>query len=356
MSTLPGNIFLLLAALVFSPVFTPFFNTRISTSNDQGASGYMIILVLLVHLVFLGLTFFAGLSISRHGGLDWISSKSLIRVGVLGVALCSMVIVSAISVMSRFANASSPALLTSLMKLAPTVIFMVVIGGGLILNHESLRSSIPMITYKIPLVLVSILCLSGLIYGGITAAVSKSTGLEDSTRQYENAPTIKATRIQEIDEADITQDFVRILGFTGPLYPSDVRQKAAAKVKTHPDYQNELLRWLESDSPLDALSFLSFSEVDDKSIFPTAINAGIVNTAAWIRHDIQGTSPSEFYPDKYTSEVGSALQAADKFEGMGIDFAPAVKELRSALDEPFAGQKARFDCIPGLEEWIKKHS
>ena len=356
MSNLPGNIFLLLAALVFSPVFTPFFNTKISTSNDQGASGYMIILVLLIHLVFLGLTFFAGLSISRHGGLDWISNSSLIRGSVVGVALCSMVIVSAISVISRFANASSPAILTSLMNIAPTVIFIVVIGGGLILNHESLRSSIPMIIYKIPLVLVSVFCLSGLIYGGITAAVSKSAGLEESTRQYENAPTIMATRLQEIDEADITQDFVRILGFTGPLYPSEVRQEAAAKVKTHPEYQNELIGMLESDSPLDALSFLSFSEVDDKSIFPPAINSGILNTAAWIRHDIQGTSPSEFYADRYTAEIGSALQSADKYEGMGLDFAPAVQELRSALDEPFAGKKAKFDCIPRLEEWIKKHS
>lgn len=356
MSTLPGNILLLLAALVFSPVFTPFFNTKISTSNDQGASGYMMILVLLIHLVFLGLTFFAGLSISRHGGLDWISNRSFIRGSVLGVALGSMVIVSAISVISRFADASSPALLTSLMKIAPTVIFLVVIGGGLILNHESLRSSIPVIICEIPLVLVSILCLSGLIYGGFTAAVSKSPGLEDSTRQYENAPTIMATRLREIDEADITRDFVRILGFTSPLYPPDVRQKAATKVKTHPDYQNELINLLNTDSPMDALSFLSISEVDDKLIFPQAINSGLLNTAAWIRHDIQGTSPSEFYADRYTAEIGSALQTADKYEGMGIDYAPAVKELRSSLDEPFAGKKAKFDCIASLDEWIRKHS
>jgi hypothetical protein len=345
-----------LAALVFSPVFTPLFHSKVSTSNDQGASGYMIILVVLIHLVFLGLAFFAGLSIARHGGMDWISSSPLLRTGLFSIGLIAMVIISAISVMSRFANASSPALLELLMKMAPTVIFILVVGMGFILNNDALRTSIPAALYKIPLTLVSILCLSGLLYAGVTLAFSKSPGLEDSTRQYENAPAIQASRISEIEQADITQEFVRVLSLTGGIYPMEVRQKAMAKIKTHPDYQNELVSLLNSDSPMDALSFLSIGEVDDKAIFPEAINTGILNTAAWIRHTIQGTGPSGYYADQYTAEVSSALQAADKYAGMGKDFLQAVKELRSALDEPFAGKEAKFDCIAGLEEWIKKHS
>lgn len=356
MSSLPGNICLVLAALVFSPVFTPLFHSKISTSNDQGASGFMLIFVLLIHLLFLGLVFFTALSIGRHGGFDWISQKSFLRIGLVGIGLLSMVIVSAISVMVRFTDTSGPAMLESLIKIAPTIIFIVVIGAGFILNNEMLSSSIPIVLYKIPLALVSFVCLAGLAYVGISAAATGSVGLEDSTRQYENAPSIKASRISEIEETDINENFTRILGFTGGLYPIDVREKAAAKIKTHSDYQNELIKLLKSDNPIDALGFLSLSEVDDKTLFPEAVNTGILNTAAWIRHSIQGTSPSEFYTDRYSVEVSSALKTADKYEEMGIDFLPAVKELRDALDEPFGGKKVNYDCSPGIEEWIKNHS
>ena len=356
MSSLSGNICLVLAALVFSPVFTPLFHTRVSTSNDQGASGYMIIFVVFIHLLFLALTVFACTSIARNGGFNWISESSFIRTIIIGLGLLSMVIVSAISVMSRFTDASGPPILESMMKIAPTVIFILVIGAGFILNNETLRNAIPVAVYKFPLALGLLLCLAGLVYGGISIATAEAVGLEDSTRQYEAAPSIKESRIWAIEEADISVDFVRILGFTSGLYPIEVREKAAAKIKTHPDYQNELINLLQSDSPLDALSFLSFSDIDDKTPFPAAIDTGIINAAAWIRHSIQGTSPSEFYADRYSSEVSSILKTADRFGGMGVDFLPSIKEVRSALDEPFAGKQVKYDCTQAIDDWIKNHS
>ncbi|MBL0005856.1 MAG: hypothetical protein IPP25_01375 [Saprospiraceae bacterium] len=105
-----------------------------------------------------------------------------------------------------------------------------VIGAGFILNNEMLSSS-SLVLYKIPLALVSFLCLAGLAYGGISAAATGSVGLEDSTRQYENAPSIKASRISEIEEADINENFTRILGFTGGLYP---RRGDAPRPHPHP--------------------------------------------------------------------------------------------------------------------------
>ena len=356
MSSIPGNITLALAALVFSPVFTPFFHTKVSTSNDQGASGYMIILVLILHLLFLGLLVFTSLSISRHGGFDWISSGSFIRTVTIGLGLTSMVTVSAISVMFRFTDASSPAILESVLKIAPTVIFILLIGTGFILNNETLRSSVPLALYKIPLAIVSILCLAGLAYGGISAAVSGSTGLVEATRDYENAPAIISDRMDEIREADATADFVRILEFTGGLYPTQVREAACAKIKSHPTYQNELVSILNSDSPMKAFGFLSFSEVDDKTLFPTAIDTGIINAAAWIRHSIQGTSPSEFYADRYSDEVTSIIKTADRYSGMGVNFLPSIKKVRSALDEPFAGKQVKYYCTQALDDWIKNHS
>lgn len=356
MSSLSVNICLVLAALVFSPVFTPLFHSRISTGNDQGASGYMIILVFIIHLLFFGLVTFASFSIARHGGFDWVSQKSTLRTIIVSLGLLSMVTVSAICVMARFANGSGPAFLDIPMRIAPTVIFVLVICTALILNNEVLGRKIPVPLYKFPIGLVSLLCFLALLISGIMAVFSRPAGMEKSTRNYESSPAIIANRITEIEGTDANTNMLRILEFTGRLYPEEVSEKAAAKIKTNPDWQSDLLRLLESDKALYAFSFLASNEVDDKALFPGPVNTGILTVASWIRHSIQGTSPSGFYPDMFSDEVDRVLKTADKFEGMGVDFLPAIKELRSALNEPTVGKSQKFECLATLESWLGKHT
>jgi hypothetical protein len=82
----------------------------------------------------------------------------------------------------------------------------------------------------------------------------------------------------------------------------------------------------------------------------------VLNTAARIVHDIQATSPSNFDPTMFSIEVESVLATISKFEGMGVDYLPAVKGVRSALDEPVGGQIMKFNCSSVLDSWIEEHS
>ena len=356
MSTSLGNICLILTALIYCLLFTPFFHTKISTSNDQGASGYVIIIIMFLHFLILGLILVACIPIARQGGFDWISHHAFARNTFLIIGILSMVIVSAIALMSRLLDSSEPLVPEALIRIAPIVIMVVLVGTGLILNNSSLRESIPISVYKWPFLLTSLGSLASILWMGFTVITTKPIGMAESTRQYENSPNIIDNRLSQIETADVATELLWLLDLTGGLYPPQVRDKAAAKFKTYPDWQNELVRILQTDQALNAFSFLAYHEVEDKTLFPVPINQGLHEVAVFFRHYIQATLPDDFDPTMYSDEVDRVMKTLSKFEGMGVDYLPAVKEIRSALDEPIAGKMMKFNCAAVLDKWITEHS
>ena len=356
MSTFLGNICLILAALLYSLLFTPFFHTKISTSNDQGASGYVIIIIMFLHFLILGLVLAACIPIARQGGLDWISANAFTRNTFLIIGLLSMIIISAICLMNKLTDSSASVLVEKFMFIAPVLIFFVIISTGIILNNSLFRDAVPKALYTWPVLLMSIVCLLSILYLGFTMITSKQVGMAESTRQYENSPNIIDNRLTQIESADVTTEMLWLLDLTGGLYPPQVRDKAAAKFKTYPDWQNELVRILQTDQALIAFSFLAYHDVEDKTLFPAPINQGLHEVAVFFRHYIQATLPDDFDPTMYSDEVDRVMKTLSKFEGMGVDYLPAVREIRSALDEPIAGKLMKFNCAAVLDKWITEHS
>ncbi len=356
MSTSFGNICLILTALIYFLLFTPFFHTKISTSNDQGASGYVIIIIMFLHFLILGLILLACIPIARQGGFDWISHHAFARNTFLIIGILSMVIVSAIALMSRLVDSSEPPVPEALIRIAPIVIMVVLVGTGLILNNSSLRESIPISVYKWPSLLTSLGSLASILWMGFTVITTKPIGMAESTRQYENSPNIIDNRLSQIETADVATEMLWLLDLTGGLYPPQVRDKAASKFKTYPDWQNELVRILQTDQALNAFSFLAYHEVEDKTLFPVPINQGLHEVAVFFRHYIQATLPNDFEPTMYSDEVDRVMKTLSKFDGMGVDYLPAVREIRSALDEPVGGNIMKFNCSSVLDSWIEEHS
>ena len=83
---------------------------------------------------------------------------------------------------------------------------------------------------------------------------------------------------------------------------------------------------------------------------------GIWSQARLIRESIRRSSiPEHLYEGQFSTEVRHALEAADQFQDQGVDFKPAVQELRNALEEPIGFEKLEFSCIKRLDKWLKKH-
>jgi hypothetical protein len=240
----------------------------------------------------------------------------------------------------------------SMARIAPVLIPIILVGTGFILNNNFLRESLPSVIYKWPLLILDAGCFIGIVILAINILSTGRSGVQEATRKYESEESIKNNRLAEIESADVSNDMIRLLEFTGGLYPQEVREKAAAKIMTDSSWQKDLIDLMENDHALEVFNFLQSNEVRDKNLFLKPVYDGVMDAAAWIRHMIQGTSPSEFYSDMFSDEVNRVLRTVEKFEGKGVDYLPAVREVRAALDEPRPDQKVKFDCIPVLDEWI----
>jgi hypothetical protein len=96
--------------------------------------------------------------------------------------------------------------------------------------------------------------------------------------------------------------------------------------------------------------------VDDAAIFPEPIRIGILKQAGLIRTSIREAShASHFYPGQYTWEVERVLLTVDRFKEKGVDYRPAVRELRDAFNETSVFTKPKWNCIVLLDRWLKKN-
>ena len=168
-------------------------------------------------------------------------------------------------------------------------------------------------------------------------------------RNYQN-------HLDNIDSTDVMKEIVFILVYTDANQRQDVREKALAKIKSRPDWQEELVRRIQTDWAPEVFTFLASNEVDDKTLFLEAVKQGVLIQARLIRADIRKCRDGyDLYEGRFTWEVERVLRTVDKFEDMGVDYRPAVQEMRNALDERTSFEKPKLVAKGILEKWLKKH-
>ena len=109
-------------------------------------------------------------------------------------------------------------------------------------------------------------------------------------------------------------------------------------------------------SLLLSFTFLASNDVDNPELFPEPVKAGVLIQARLIRESIRNAShPSHFYQGQFSWEVERVLRTVDKFKNKGVDFRPAVKELRDAFNEKSEFEKPKWAAIAWIDEWLKKN-
>lgn len=350
MSTLLGNICLFLAALVSGALITSVINYKPPLGGDGGVAAFPIWMLLLhfTLLISMGIVTFV---IAANGGFDWIPVHKYLRYLLVALGLLLAVYTSLMSAMMLQQSGSVPAWVGSFLRYGYILIPVVLIASGIILNNSFLRKAVPAPFYQWPLVVVLGLGLLVAV-AGIFEWWNQGSPIEKQ-QAYESGAGIISMRLKEIEAADISEDLVRILEYTRPIYPSEVQDKAVAKIKSHPTWQPELILLLQDDRVRYALPFFASNDVDDKKLFAGPLRKGLLQVAANIRHDIQGTSPSAFSKDMFSEEIAAALQVVEKYDGMGVDYLPAMRDIRAALDEPVGGKIMVFDCRRVLDKWLE---
>ncbi len=228
---------------------------------------------------------------------------------------------------------------------------LLIICAAILLNAE--RTSSPAFTYKLPIYFGLIV---GILAVGFLLAESARNSAAKIQSNIDFTDKIHQDHLNQIDTTDVMKDGVFLFVFTDANQDKDVREKALAKIKTRPDWQEELVRRLQNDWAPEAFTFLASNEVDDKTLFPEPVRQGVLIQAKLIRESIrQCRDGYDLYEGRFTWEVERVLRTVDKFHGMGVDYRPAVQELRNALDERTSFEKPKLPAKGMLDNRLKKH-
>jgi hypothetical protein len=352
--TIIGNILLFICTLVF--LANTISLTKAPPQND-GAVGYYWSLIIL-NAIFIIAMILVTLIIGYKGGLDWISPKKSSRVLLVSIGLLTALTTMVLSGLFKYEAGPVPGLIRIYSSFAPILIPLILIIAGFILLNGNVRNSVPMAAYQWPLILISIIGVTGTV-SGVAGFLSESarnqTARINNIRQQDDDNHQRM--LADIDSCDVMKNMVFILVMTDANQDADVREKAVAKVKTNPQWQQELVARLQNDWAPEAFNFLASNEVDDPSLFLEPVKAGVLIQAKLIRETIrQASHPSHFYPDQFKWEVERVLRTVDRFKNKGVDYLPAVKELRAAFNEPSEFEKPKWGAVEMVDEWLKENS
>lgn len=355
MYTILSNLLLTLSACVFGLLLFSLYAKHVPKGGDAVVGyGWSVILLNLVFLVLLGL---ATLVLTLKGAFDWVSPVPAKRNALVFVGL--LVCVASAALCGLFRHESGPISLVfrGMTYFAHMLIPAVLILSGFVLANDGLREALPKGVYLYPLKAVFGLGVLGvgLFLWDLMGQINQNNR-RTIAEMGERELRIHNSHLADIDSCDVSKDMVLILVLTDSNHDQDVRERALAKIKTRPDWQAELVRRLDSGWASQVFIFLASNEVDDKQLFAEPIRSGILNQAAAIRESIrQSFHSSNFYPDRFSGEIDRAIRTVEKFKGMGVDYLPAMRELRAALDEPCKVEKSKMDCTATLDRWINKN-
>jgi len=350
-----GNIFLILASLVYFALISALYGKTPPRGGDA-AVGY-VWGIIYFNLAFFACMFLSTLFIAWKGGFDWISLNKSARYIIVIFGLLAAIITSALSGLYKYEYGPVPRILRFFSIFAPALIPAVLIITGAIMLNQQIRILVPVALYKWPLIIVSVMGVIGIlsaIGGYISQSNQNIKAIKE--RNIQDIDENNKRMIQEVDDCDVMTNMVFILVFTDVYKDAEVKDRAVAKIKTNPNWEQELIRLLNSDWAPEAFNFLASNEVDNTDIFLEHVYNGIVIQAKLIRANIRRCShPSHFYKDQFSWEVERVMRTVEKFNGKGKNYLPAIKEIRAALNEPSQFEKPTFNCIPYLDNWIKTH-
>lgn len=351
-----GNILLAFAAIIYIVLVSAAYGPAPSNAGDA-AGGYAMS-VILYSLAFTVCMALAAAITGWKGGFAWLPGSRITGFALVAGGLVAIMIVSVLATMLKFEPAQQvPFAIRPLTGIAPGLFPLVLLLAGFVLLNPSIRESVPHLAYKIPLGIVfgisAVACAGGLLqwmqYKDRRAAERIAEIQSDEARYHDQ-------RFKDIENIDPMTHMANLLSFTSKYQDADVREKALAKIKTNPEWQQELARLLDTRAYYLVYTFLDANEVEDKSLFPEALNRSIQRMAADIRKYIADSNHlNDWSLDHFNTE--QMLSTVDQFRGMGVNFLPAVRQVRAAFDEmpPAHVKKPKFKQVKILERWIKKN-
>ena len=350
-----GNIILGIAALILFSLVNSFYNKPMPGGDAGVGYAWGIIILNLGFVLCMGIV---ALIIGYKGGFEWVSPAKSTRILYVTVSVLAALIFAGLAGLFKGESGHMAGPARFLVGLSYLVIPILMILISTILLNDNLKTSIPIAIYKWPSVFVAGVSLLGLTSLVLAQVISSAKNQAAAIESRKNGMDENDLRIlAEIDTCDVINSVGSILIFTGDNQPAKIQNAAVAKIKTNPDWEKNLLTYFETDWAPEVFQFLASNDVDNPTLFEEPVQKGIYIQANLVRERIRRCShPSHFYPGMFDWDIERVIRTVDKFQSREVDYLPAMKELRAAMDEPSELDKPNFRAAEMLDKWIKKHS
>ena len=343
-----GNFFIAIATLVFLLLCNLIYFVRMP-GGDAGV-GYAWAVLYGIAGFIVCLTIITAI-IGWQGGFGWVGTSGGQRTLLVTGGFILILIGFGFFATGEYAS-NTYGVFSKIIRLIPAILPpMLLISAAILLNGK--QAAAPALAYKLPIY-------TGLFFGVLAigtvmvARAQRTSALLQSQSDYTDK--VNQDHLNNIDSTDVSKDMVFLLVYTDANHIKAVRERALAKIKSRSDWQEELVRRLQNDWAPEVFTFLASNEVDDKALFLEPVRQGVLIQARLIRKDIRDCRDTyDLYAGRYSWEVERVLRTVDKFEGMGIDYRPAVQELRRALDEPTRFEKPKLAATATVDKWLKKN-
>lgn len=311
---------------------------------------------LALFFLFIGLTIgliVITVIIFLKGGFGWVSNSSTLRNSLIIVGLSSLLVMAFYTAMGE---GGAPWIVKFLGKY--TIVWLIppfLVGGFMLLNN-SLQAYVPSAVWQWPfksIAFVSVLCCVLMVGEWLIRIPINIVQRGNARKAYDD--TRRQEFLAQIERNNPGTEMVLILGFTTKYQDKEVREAALAKIKSNPQWQEYLTDRLQTPWAEEIFRFLADNDVENRQLFVEPIKAGILMMAEKFKDSMERTHT--FHEGQFYWETEAILQTIAKFQDFDVDYVPAIRKLRKALDTPLKSyqQAANLRCILLLDAWLKKH-
>lgn len=345
--TLAGNTCLALALVVYITALPFVLNDR---SGRASADGIIISAVLV--LIPMWLLIATALCIgTARGGFDWIAVGRGAQLIVVVVSCAALLAVSAMSVVGKVWPPSDvPWAARPFAKWGVYVLPLVAIVFGLCAINLSPDSSFPAAIYRLPFALVA----GAAVLAGIGLLGQWVADLQhrEAERVQEEA-RVESERDQQtlarIRSLDPDRDVPELLGHTNRYNTASVRDLALERLARSSNLTQAVAGALSGGWAEQGLIYVDACDVADPEALAEPVRQAILRTAERVRDLVRREHALQ--PDSFDFKTRLVVSAVTKFHGRGVDYAPAVRKLRAALNEP-RSQTVHFTAADTLDRWL----
>lgn len=300
------------------------------------------------YFFFLGFIISMGIitiAVGVKGGFSWLGNNSIMRFFI--VFACFLLVMYGVLMLED----PGIGLNRSIRHTLTVLLLLLLLTWGAVHLYDGFRAALPQPATKWLTVMIFIV--------GMAPTMSQFVQYQIRLAQIRSKrgelSSFEQGIVARIDSTDAQKGISDLLVHTAEGRHPVIREKAIAKVKSRPDWQEEMVRLLNGGDAPNVFYFLSGNAVDSMELFPEAINKGILTQAEIVRDRIRNCSHRDhMYKDLFFFEINDLLKSLKPFQQAGYDFTPSLQTLKDAFNEPCEFDKPKFVAVKMIDKTLAR--